>query len=145
MNNEYVKFNLFSILLRILLLLSFIYFFFPSIALTNGGELNEKTIYKDYSEEYFSLTLALKNNSIVVPKSYRDKIVKYLDKNIQSIIDSEIEGQNWTWFIVKLYFIRADLIFAYFEDGHLYGGEILLKVNCTGSDIISIERLWTRY
>ena len=71
--------------------------------------------------------------------------MKYLDKNIQSIIDSEIDGRNWTWFIVKLYFIRADLIFAYFEDGHLYGGEVLMKVNYSGSEVISIVKLWARY
>ena len=145
MNNEYVKLNLFPIFLIILLIIFFIHNFFPAIALTNGEKLDKTIEHRDYRKEYFSLLKALKNTSIDIPESYRDKITKYLAKHTQSIIDLKIDGENWTWFIVKLFFIRNDLIYAQFEDGEMYGGAVLLKVNFSGSKIISIQRLWASY
>ncbi len=145
MNIKSNKISMFPKFLIILLIIFFIHNFFPAIALTNDEKSGEKIEHRDYWKEYYSLTLALENNSIDVPKSYRDKITKYLDKHTQSIIDLKIDGQNWTWFIVKLFFIRNDLIYAHFEDGEMYGGVVLLKVNFSGSEVISIVKLWPSY
>lgn len=139
------KISLFSILFTFLVINSCMPIYFPSMVLAISEKSDKKIEHVDYWKEYFSLIKALKNTSIDVPESYRDKITKYLNKHTQSIIDLKIDGKNWTWFIVKLSFIRNDLIYAQFEDGETYGGAVLLKVNFSGSKIITIQRLWASY
>ena len=49
------------------------------------------------------------------------------------------------WYFSKITFLRKDLIFGQYEDGEMFGGEILIKVISSGDKIVNMKTLWNRH
>ena len=136
---------------------------FVAIILT-GAFVCSNVIEVQAEDEASTLIVALRDNGVVVPDqmkysdlvqklksiqidvhvSYKENVMKYLDSGIApDLIKIKTSKPGiLTWYIHSLIFLKKDLIFAQYDDGEMYGGDILIKVIFSRNQVTAMKAMW---
>ena len=76
--------------------------------------------------------------------SYEKRVIDYLDgERAQALIKIQTSKPGiLKWYFFKITFLRRDLIIGQYEDGEMFGGDILIKVISSGDKIVNMKTLW---
>jgi len=97
----------------------------------------------DFYPEYSALIKALQENGVDVPEPFRKNVHKYLgSKKGIALIGLEPSSAGLTWYFHRVVFLRMDLLFVSYEDGQMYGGDLLVKIDSSDNKVISMRTLW---
>lgn len=97
----------------------------------------------DFYSEYSTLIKSLQDNGIKVPECFKKEVEEYLhSKKAFVLIGFAPSNEYLRWNFHHIIFLRPDLVFASYDDGEMYGGDFLLKVDYSGEQVISIKTLW---
>ncbi len=106
-------------------------------------EANQKeTIIIDHCSQYWPLIKALKNNEVLVPKPLRQSVLDYLENYSSKLIAHSPSMDGLSWHFPNLFFLRNNLVLARYEDGEMYGGELLIVINFQNNKVVSAEVVW---
>lgn len=97
--------------------------------------------------DYYDLIEKILKLGIQLPPSYEKSIISYLDREkAQALIKIQTSKPGiLKWYFSKITFLRKDLIFGEYEDGEMFGGEILIKVISSGDKIVNMKTLWNSH
>lgn len=88
------------------------------------------------------LRYSLMESGISMPKSFEDKILKFLNKNTNYLIQNLSGPKPANCYFLKPTFLREDLLYIGYEDGNDYLGEILVKLTFSEEYGVKAEVLW---
>lgn len=96
--------------------------------------------YNDYDD----LIEKIQKLGIQLSPSYEDSVINYLrSKRAQALIKIQTSKPGiLKWYFYNITFLRKDLIFGQYEDGEMFGGDILIKVISSGDKIVNMKTLW---
>ena len=101
---------------------------------------------KDHSEyfyaEYSGLMKALKANGISVEKQLNEDVIKYITDKADHLIGILPGNKGLKWIFSEIIYLRKDLIFVSYDDGEMYGGDVLIKITLTNNKVVSMKTIW---
>lgn len=100
------------------------------------------SIINDCCSGYYKLRDELERNGIEVPKAFENLVVSFIEKHSLELITKKTSSEGLAWLISKVIFLRNDLVYALYDDGHMYGGELLIKFELKDGNMISAKTLW---
>lgn len=94
--------------------------------------------------EYSKLVETLRSIQISVPKSYNESVLKYLrTENASRLIRIPTSKPGWLkWNFHDVIYLKKDLIFVKYNDGEMFGGDVLLRIIADEDQISNINILW---
>lgn len=94
--------------------------------------------------DYDELVMKLQSLQIDVSLSYKDRVMKYLDagKAPDLIKIRTSKPGILAWYFHSVIFLKRDLVFAQYDDGEMFGGDILLRVKISGNEVTGMRCLW---
>jgi len=103
----------------------------------NGINVSEQTNYSKLVEK-------LQSMQIDVSEPHRNSVLKYLvSEKASDLIKIQTSKTGiLTWHFHDVIFLKKDLIFAQFDDGEMFGGDILLKVISSVDEVADMKSLW---
>jgi hypothetical protein len=103
----------------------------------NGINVPEQTNYSKLVEK-------LQSVQIDVSEPHRESVIKYLDSGEASdLIKIQTSKPGiLTWLFHDVIFLKKDLIFAQYDDGEMFGGDILIKVIFLENQATNMKALW---
>jgi hypothetical protein len=125
---------------------------FMSLAIPGFGNdkvgVREKSNHKDIEREdiyseYSALIESLKKSGVDVHEGFKENVLKFLNSDEKvSLIGFQPSNVGLSWYLYDLVFLRKDLIFVSYEDGQMYGGDLLISVKYSDNKVISMKTLW---
>ena len=103
----------------------------------NGINVQEQTDYSNLANKLHSM-------KIDVLEPHRKSVIEYLDSEKASdLIKIQTSKPGiLTWHFHDVIFLKKDLIFAKYDDGEMFGGDILLKAIFSDDRLTHMESLW---
>lgn len=103
----------------------------------NGINVPEQTNYSKLVEK-------LQSVQIDVSEPHRESVIKYLDSGEASdLIKIQTSKPGiLTWHFHGVIFLKKDLIFAQYDDGEMFGGDILIEVIFSENQVTNMKALW---
>lgn len=94
--------------------------------------------------DYDDLIEKIQKLGIQLSPSYKNSVINYLgSKRAQGLIKIQTSKPGiLKWYFFKITFLRRNLIFGQYEDGEMFGGDILIKVISSGDKIVNMKTLW---
>ena len=94
--------------------------------------------------DYDDLIEKIQKLGIQLSPSYKNSVINYLgSKRAQRLIKIQTSKPGiLKWYFFKITFLRRDLIIGQYEDGEMFGGDILIKVISSGDKIVNMKTLW---
>lgn len=103
----------------------------------NGIIVSEQTNYSKLIEKLQSMQME-------VSEPLRKSAIEYLNsREASDLIRIQTSKPGiLTWHLHSVIFLKKELIFASYDDGEMYGGDILLKVISSGNEVTGMKSLW---
>lgn len=124
------------------ILIIFCYIIFgSSIVGSSEKEYRGKEI-KNFYKEYDALIKSLQQNGFEVSGAYNESVTKFLksEKAISLVGFTPEKGGSWSFY--QIVYLRKDLMFVSYDDGEMYGGNLLVKITSSNNQIISMKTVW---
>ncbi|MDY6906534.1 MAG: hypothetical protein SWH61_17835 [Thermodesulfobacteriota bacterium] len=133
-----MQINLLKHLVCILLGITFLLFINVCTA-KQRVESKPSQIYTEYS----SLIKAIKKCGIDISDNIETKILEHIESGeLAKLIKSPISNPALSWNFHDLVFLRNDLLFISYDDGEMYGGNLLVAISFLKGDKVSMEIIW---
>lgn len=94
--------------------------------------------------DYSNLVKKLHSMKIDVSETHRKSVIEYLDSEKASDL-IKIQPSKpgiLTWHFHSVIFLKKELIFASYDDGEMFGGDILLKAIFLDDRLNNMKALW---
>ncbi len=95
--------------------------------------------------DYSKLVQKLQSMQIDVHGAYKESVLNYLDsRRASGLIKIQTSKPGiLTWHFHGVIFLKKDLIFAQYDDGEMFGGDILIKVLFSENQATAMKALWS--